>query len=425
MSSYSIHDVIDLDNLEFDPEGFNNYLDFGYSVFGLTPVKHVRFLEPNQEIDENGQVRDLDDPIHDHLSSTTPECVIECVRDRLAEFERDASGPVVLPLSGGYDSRFLASLFPRKDRLLAYTYGVSSRQSESFEVQTAKEAARVLGIRWEQIVLGDFHVHLDDWDSLYGVATHAHYMYGWEFFKLIRSRTDAQPLLSGIVGDAWTGKVQTHAITSMDDLHYLGLTHGIHADSSYSKLPMEHAARRIYWDRKKEYLKDPRLQILELIRMKMVLLSCLFRVPERFGFAPYSPFVDPEVVGKMLSLGEARKGRAWQAEYFREQGLDLASRGTMQNSLNRLIIENSPPPILDEQLLSQLVEPEYVRWINRTLQTRSRWRRMRSGVLSNYWIGGVLRRGLGYLDPSLKAYFAYLTLRPIENLIRRSPRYSS
>jgi hypothetical protein len=31
-ASHNINDVIDYTNLEFDREGFNNYVDFGYSV---------------------------------------------------------------------------------------------------------------------------------------------------------------------------------------------------------------------------------------------------------------------------------------------------------------------------------------------------------------------------------------------------------
>src|SRR5690606_41685580 len=45
-----INDVIDYGNLEIDQEGLAAYLDFGYSVFGHTPVKHVKFLLPNQRL---------------------------------------------------------------------------------------------------------------------------------------------------------------------------------------------------------------------------------------------------------------------------------------------------------------------------------------------------------------------------------------
>src|ERR1035437_6767067 len=43
-ASANINDLIDLENVEFDPEGFNDYLDFGFSVFEHTPVRDVRLL---------------------------------------------------------------------------------------------------------------------------------------------------------------------------------------------------------------------------------------------------------------------------------------------------------------------------------------------------------------------------------------------
>ena len=65
--SYNINDVIDYRNLEIDPEGFNNYLDFGYSVFQQTPIKHVKFLRHSSRlsIDDRHQIKIdyLDDPI--------------------------------------------------------------------------------------------------------------------------------------------------------------------------------------------------------------------------------------------------------------------------------------------------------------------------------------------------------------------------
>src|SRR5690606_34982005 len=43
--SHNINEVIDFDNVEFDPEGLRNYLEFGYSVFGKTPIRDVHFLD--------------------------------------------------------------------------------------------------------------------------------------------------------------------------------------------------------------------------------------------------------------------------------------------------------------------------------------------------------------------------------------------
>lgn len=38
-ASHNINDVLNYTNLEFHPEGFNNYPDFGYSVLEQTPVR--------------------------------------------------------------------------------------------------------------------------------------------------------------------------------------------------------------------------------------------------------------------------------------------------------------------------------------------------------------------------------------------------
>src|SRR5215510_11059024 len=70
-ASHNINDVIDYRNLELDPEGFSNYLDFGYSVLGQTPVKHVKLLRHSSRllIDENGTVKTeyLADPVNEWL----------------------------------------------------------------------------------------------------------------------------------------------------------------------------------------------------------------------------------------------------------------------------------------------------------------------------------------------------------------------
>ncbi len=49
-SGANINEVIDLVNVEIDPEGFNDYLDFGFSVFGRTPVRDVRMLRHSSRL---------------------------------------------------------------------------------------------------------------------------------------------------------------------------------------------------------------------------------------------------------------------------------------------------------------------------------------------------------------------------------------
>ena len=81
-------------------------------------------------------------------------------------------------------------------------------QSRSFEVVQAKALANRFGIRWERIPLGDFHHYFDDWDAEFGLSTHAHGMYHFEFYTKIRERLKGRhAFLSGIVGDAWAGSI--------------------------------------------------------------------------------------------------------------------------------------------------------------------------------------------------------------------------
>jgi hypothetical protein len=49
----------------------------------------------------------------------------------------------------------------------------------------------------------------DDWDTLFGVSTHAHGMYQLEFYhRIAELQPPPLPLLSGIIGDAWAGAVE-------------------------------------------------------------------------------------------------------------------------------------------------------------------------------------------------------------------------
>ncbi len=71
--------------------------------------------------------------------------VIERVTDRLVAWA--AGRTIVVPLSGGYDSRILLAALHRRGypRLQAFTYG----QPDSWEVQLAQSVAQTLGVEWQ------------------------------------------------------------------------------------------------------------------------------------------------------------------------------------------------------------------------------------------------------------------------------------
>ncbi len=72
------------------------------------------------------------------------ESALETALDRLERVAGDR--PVVVPLSGGYDSRLLASALVERDReVIAFTFGRSGHP----DVELSREIADRLGIRWE------------------------------------------------------------------------------------------------------------------------------------------------------------------------------------------------------------------------------------------------------------------------------------
>ena len=426
-ASHSINDVIDYENLEFDPEGFNNFLDFGYSVFEQTPIKHVKFLRHSARllVDDQGRltVKYLPDPAKDRLNKRcAEEDVLDLLQSKVRQWERSCSGRIIIPTSGGYDSRLLNLLIEDKSRIRSFTYGISPRQSESYEVVYAQRLAHILGTMWEQVVLNNFHRYFEEWDELYGVSTHAHGMYHIDLYRQIKSRVDTEsPLLSGIVGDAWAG-IFVDMIDCPGDVPRLGYTHGIHASSSASRLTSKNGAVERYYEMKRQELLDPRMRIVELVRFKIILLSYLMRVPGYLGFKPWSPFLDIDVAMSMLNLPSVRrKERIWQRDYFRKNGVDLASmdlKGSNQNNLDLQGIRHVTPPPLDATLLSEIVEPAYVDWINKNVCRRHRSRELfvNSETFCRIW-ARLEREGIG--SQQQLAYNAYITLKPIENILKR------
>jgi hypothetical protein len=419
-------------SLRFDPEGLFNYLDFGYSVFEQTPVANVRFLPPASRLVQSEEssliVESLPDPVEQWWDYRISESdVIELIRSRVREWEATlpSEQAIVLPLSGGFDSRLLLWCLKDKDRVRAFTYGLSEDQAESTEVVHAKALAAHFGIWWQRIPLGAFHRYFDAWHSEFGLSTHAHGMYHLEFYKKIRETlTGRHAFLSGIYGDVWAGSVSPWYGQGVEGLRALGFTHGLRADPSKMLVYADFRGRESFWVEHMERLREVRWQVISTVRLKMILISYLLRIPRIAGFEPWSPFLSIDVAMAMLNLPQNRReNRQWQRDFFVREGLDLESQGlggSTQNNLNMQALRRMPLKPLMPSRFEGLIEPDYVRWINRTIRTGglAGLNRYLQGVRK---VGGLLRR-LGVKPPAhdrvvLEAYYAYLCLRPIDTLI--------
>jgi hypothetical protein len=160
-----------------------------------------------------------------------------------------------------------------------------------------------------------------------------------------------------------------------------------------------------------------------LLRFKTILLRYLLKVPDSLGFRSWSPFLEIGPSLAMLKLPPARRaGRAWQKDWFSEKGVlleEMGLRANPQNSLDARSIRKQPPPPLDEEALSAVFRRDYVRWINSQVVTPGWSPILRSALLRTPKIKWVLRKW-GLTDTQMKAYGAYLTLKPIDNLLRKA-----
>lgn len=424
--SYNINEVIDIPNLEFHPEGFYNYLKFGYSVFGQTPIKHVKFLSPDSEIflDDTGclKVVQKEDRIVSLLNKPVKENdVLEMIGSAIRRWEDTATDEIIIPTSGGYDSRLLNFFIGDKSRIRAFSYGPSMHHRE---MMRGKLLSEILGSRWQGVVLSDFHDYLEEWDSLYGVSTHAHGMYHMEFYnKIMQAGFSGNSFLSGIIGDVWAGNVVIPEIRKPEDIEKLGYTHQLNADADQSKLKGKGELLEACFEQNRYKYKEPLWCIVEAMRMKMILLCLLMKLPRHYGYKPWSPFLEEEIAAVMLNLpAERRQSRLWQTDFFNRSGIGnkvLDGRGGNRKGhilLNAIRRKTLCP--LDRNLLGEVVEPRYVDWINRRLFADSYWNRCYDDLMFTPYVKSILGK-LGFKADRIRAYFAYMTLKPIENILKK------
>jgi len=444
--SHNINDVIDFANIEFHPEGLNNYLDFGFSVFEQTPIKYVKFLRFSSILSTKNnsqfEVIEMDDPVSNMIGIQTHEDdAWDRISNLINNWENSFEDNIIIPTSGGYDSRILNFFVTEKKRIRSFSYGISTNQFDSFEVIYAKKLSEILGINWQQIFIGEFHSYFKEWDKLFGISTHSHGMYHIEFYKKIRSLLKSNyHLLSGLNIDSWSGTRIQNELENLqifkfsdDNLPFLGLTHRMHSDSKQSIFRPKYFLREKFLDTYKYELSDYQWTSILKTRLKSPLMTYLLRVPNDFGFITFAPGNDFNLAMSILNLPyEKRKDRIWQKKYFINNGLYIESLGLKANFANTLNLEAMdlvPLTPLNIKILSELIHPEYIKWINDNIQPRSKLQKTSTNFYQKTKVGLENVRGRYYIDKvigkgyrkwnenRLKAYFAYLTIKPIELLL--------
>jgi hypothetical protein len=248
-------------------------------------------------------------------------------------------------------------------------------------------------------------------------------MYHLKFYDEIRKieNGDCPSLLSGIFGDVWAGSIPFNKISSPIDCLSLGFTHGIIADQK--SLVQEKTSNNdleFFYNKHKHRINNHQYQVVTIARLKIMLTSYLLTAPTEFGFSPWSPFLDSELVRTMLFLPERlRRGRLWQRVFLEQEGLAIRHRAKPNETFNSLdFYENALNPLapLDVKLLSTIVKPDYTAWINKTIQASPIQRflhkpRVQMALMNTY-------RPKRWAD-WFAAYSAYLIIYPIESVLKK------
>ncbi len=414
-----------LTNNNINQRGLRNYLKYGYSVFQETMYKDVSFLRYYSKIDvtkNNIKIEYKNDPAKSlelFKETTNEKEVISLIDKYINSVETNTKGDIIIPTSGGFDSRLLNIFVKDKTRIKSYTYGISSNQKKSREVVYAKKLAELLNTKWEQIEISSFYKYIPQWYKLFGFSTHLHGMYHIQFYEQIFKsiiQGGKHTLLSGIIGDGWSGNILYPNINSVDKIFNLGYTHGMSIEEQ-KILNLDSYAERALFEENKEALSNKGFALIMSMRMKIMLLQYLTCLPEYFGIQVWTPFLNFDIVIKMLNIPEKRwKKRMWQVDFFKSKNLwleEMNLKWSKSNRLNFIAASQYNFPMLKKEVFNGIIDNKHIDHINKILNKQSIKSIYTNKLLTTPIIKEVLKR-LGFKDHYIKALCEYLVLKSIE-----------
>ena len=411
-------------NKTIDNEGLSNFCEFGYSVFEQTMFEDVKFMRYYSKIIllNDVKIEYKKDPVLDKsfLEKTSSEDeVIGLMQEYISDIESKIDGEIVLPTSGGYDSRILNYFVKDKKRIRAFTYGISKDQSQSIEVVHAKKISDIYSTKWDQIDLKEYHDYIDKWVEVYGFSSHLHGMYHIEFYSNIFKKNDFcnASFLSGIVGDAWAELDKFESIKKYQDIINLGYTHGVNLDLKHLIKSSKDILKKQYFEEHKNHLINDKIKSIFAMRTKLMLISYLTQIPEYFGMPVWTPFLNFDIVKSTLNMpDERRKNRIWQRDFFKNNNLNLEDmnlKSTKSNKLDYEIAQHAKLEKIDIELMGEYVNERRLNEINKALSSLTLFEKIKNQLLYVPKIGGVLRR-LGFKNEYLKALYEYYVIKSIE-----------
>jgi len=349
--------------------------------------------------------------------------VIDLIQVYISDVESKINGDIVLPTSGGYDSRILNYFIKDKDRIRSFTYGISKDQSKSSEVVYAKKISEIYNTKWKQIELKEYNKYMDKWADIYGFSTHLHGMYHIEFYtEICKNHNILKPsLLSGVIGDAWAEEDKIENIEDHKELVKLGYTHGMSLDLKFLNLKSDNKFKKEYFKKISRLLKEDAIKTVFAMRTKLILISYLTQIPEYFGMPVWTPFLNFKIVKAILNIsGNRRKNRVWQKDFFAKVGLNLEDmdlKSVKSNKLDYEIAKNAKLEKIDIDVMKKYICKKRLIEINKILSKISFYEKIKNQLLYIPKVSGILRR-LGFKNKYLEVLNNYYIIKSIEKSLK-------
>jgi hypothetical protein len=404
--------------------GVHSFLRFGYSVYQETAYSDVKYLRYYSKLIVKQNSFDIllkDDPAKnsDWLKHSYDEAdVLSSIKAYVNAVEKKVDGSIVLPTSAGFDSRLLNVMVNDKSRVKSYTYGVSQNQSRNKQVVYASKLAKILNTQWKHVEISSFYDLMPQWHKLFGFSVHLHGMFYIAFYKKIieQNKNNVVSLLSGIIGDVWSGNVINPTIDCFEKLSYLGYTHGL-ALQPEKIVNDGYSNEKKFYNHNKEFLNDHRFALVSSMRMKLMLLCHLTQLPEYFGIPVWTPFLDFNIATKILCIPHSRwKGRKWQIDYFKQNKVWLEEMNlsyTKNNRVNFIGASNYKFEPIDPECLNGVVSPEDIDKINNILKKQTPKHIFMNKVMTTPVVKVMLGK-LGVKDKYMQAVNEYNVIKAID-----------
>jgi asparagine synthase (glutamine-hydrolysing) len=224
---YILADLLPVKSL--DSIASDCFLSIGFTVNNLTLLDSVNQIEAGEYICEGNSfsrifyhkpsIGILNHSNYYSASEELNKLFNEVLRSHLVALKDKF---IAVPLSGGYDSRLIASMCAKyhPDNILCYTYGISDNR----EVAPAREAAKRLGLKWINVIydssLIDGYLNDGYFNDYYPYASNLSSMFylqdyfAVKYLKVNCIIPDDSVFMPGFSGDSLGGSFFTSAFKS-------------------------------------------------------------------------------------------------------------------------------------------------------------------------------------------------------------------